>query len=901
MKIWKSLLVLLTVLTLAAAGYWVYTKYFSSSKISNLELLSQDAVFVLESQQTGDFWNELVAHPSWNIFKNYPAFQKLSSHLITLDSLTGNSGKINQLLNKNTFTVSYHPTGSENFDLLFTLQASEGTGQNLQEEITQKLPKGARLSTRSYSDQPVIEYFDEKNTRSWSFSFLGSVIVASQSSLLIEEAIRNFINPELPTYQDLIPKNQQNTKSRPTLWVSGKGLGSLLRGVGNQRESLAVRSLQNIEAVTGLEISLEEGEIRMEGPIFLQENINFTPSISANLTEIQKAISMATYSVTQFNLQSIFETQALENRAFSGKSTFLAEVQRNLVDRGFLDSFTGELYLLELEAFGGSSQNLALLARSSESQQAFDLLRNFVNSQGSQTTDFYANKEILYVGDEEFPAHLFKGKFFGFNQTFITQVDELLIFANSQQAMKLILDDYQNQNNWANEQRAPEAKKALSPTSGFSRIYLTSKIWDSWTKLANPSWSTFLQKYASAFQAFPYVSFKINQIGDERRATLILPLASTDIKEIKTETMVSLKAESKIPFNSKLIFGPQAISNYQDGTEDIIVQDQENVVYLINSAGEIVYNQKLSGPIVSDVFQIDYYKNGKLQALLATSDAIYGIDRLGNPLPNYPFRFNSEKIRHLNLVDYDNNKEYRYFLSTEQGSLYLLDKTGERLEGWNPLQIGGKTVSPPTHYRVPGKGDFMVASTESGSLFLFNRRGEKQSGSPIKLTDELSSGLVYNRTAGSAGFFLSAISSNGEIIHVNFDGEVSYRNQLIIEDKDNDFVLVPDQQEMDFVIISRNFNQIKVMNREEEELFSVRVAEGNLKYQYFDFGSGRKIIVITDPLQEFSYLYDMSGNLLTQLPPESLGKLEISYQANLGQYLIRTISGNYLTTYQLSD
>ncbi|HAS59862.1 MAG TPA: hypothetical protein DCS64_15530, partial [Algoriphagus sp.] len=284
---------------------------------------------------------------------------------------------------------------------------------------------------------------DEKNTRSWSFSFLGSVIVASQSSLLIEEAIRNFINPELPTYQDLIPKNQQNTKSRPTLWVSGKGLGSLLRGVGNQRESLAVRSLQNIEAVTGLEISLEEGEIRMEGPIFLQENINFTPSISANLTEIQKAISMATYSVTQFNLQSIFETQALENRAFSGKSTFLAEVQRNLVDRGFLDSFTGELYLLELEAFGGSSQNLALLARSSESQQAFDLLRNFVNSQGSQTTDFYANKEILYVGDEEFPAHLFKGKFFGFNQTFITQVDELLIFANSQQAMKLILDDYQ--------------------------------------------------------------------------------------------------------------------------------------------------------------------------------------------------------------------------------------------------------------------------------------------------------------------------------------------------------------------------------------------------------------------------------------------------------------------------
>jgi len=441
----------------------------------------------------------------------------------------------------------------------------------------------------------------------------------------------------------------------------------------------------------------------------------------------------------------------------------------------------------------------------------------------------------------------------------------------------------------------------LSPTSGFSRIYLTDHIWDTWTKKANPSWSSFLQKYSEAFRSFPWVSFKINQLQDRTEATLSFPYDGQSKPTIETTDAISLQPSNRISFDQRLTYGPKSIINYQDNTEDLLVQDQNNVLHLINSAGQEVYSVPLSGPVVSDAFQIDYYKNSKLQVLVATADRIYGIDRLGSSLPGYPFGVNNENINHLNLVDYSNSKDYRYFISTEAGNLFLLDKTGEKLEGWDPNRIGAKAIGAPAHYRVPGKGDYMVALSENGKLQLFNRRGESQSGSSVKLGESFNTGLIAWSDPKSRSTQLVGITKNGEVIHSNFNGEIGYRNQLVKNDRDSEFLLVADQKQNDFVFISRQFNEVSVLDRNEKPLFSTRVSDENLIYQYFDFGSDRQLLAITDLNQGFCYLHDLNGNLQTTMPLESTGPIQITYQSSLGQYLIRTVSGSTLTEFQLAD
>jgi hypothetical protein len=124
---------------------------------------------------------------------------------------------------------------------------------------------------------------------------------------------------------------------------------------------------------------------------------------------------------------------------------------------------------------------------------------------------------------------------------------------------------------------------------------------------------------------------------------------------------------------------------------------------------------------------------------------------------------------------------------------------------------------------------------------------------------------------------------------------------LIKEDKDHDFQLVQNPNQTGFVFVSRQYNQVTVLDSSEKPLFSAKHSDKNLIYQYFDFGSNRQIFALTDLEQEFCYLYDLQGKLLTVTPLESKGKIQITYQPTLDQFLIRTIRGDKLIEFQLAN
>lgn len=886
---------------MVAGGYWVYKSFFSSRRVNSLEVISQNAVLVFESHQAANTWNELVANPSWQILKTLPVFQKISDQLITLDSLNGDSGKISKIINGQQVTLSLHSTGIDTFDLLYTINLNPDKAEDIIEEIKTKIPAGARFQVRSYSDQEILEYYNSSNERLWNIALIGHLAVVSPSSFLVEEAIRFYVNSDQQSFYALAESVTYTDESLGRLLISGKGLASMLKGLKNNREGNQIAALESLSGGVSLDLLLEDNQITFKGTTVYNEPVNFTPSIQANLPAIEAAVPNRTTAVTQYNMESIFETQKIVNRSFTARATFSGEIQRRLLDRGFLDSFTGELYLIDLENSGGAENNIALLARSTDPEQSIALLKAFQNTEQKDQVDYYDSHEILFIPEENFPAHLFNGKFMGFQQTFVTAHEDIILFANTQQAMKLVLDDIRQGSTWATSSRAPDAKKDLSPSSGFSQLYLTDKIWDSWVSKANPSWSSFLQKYSGAFQSFQWITFKVNQVQEKKEATLTLHFDGEAEPQIDTSEAISLDASNRVSFNYPLIYGPKAIINYEDNTEDILVQDENNILHLINSAGKEVYSVSLEGKVVSDAYQIDYFKNGKLQLLLATPNKIYGIDRLGNSLENYPVDLGGDRIEQLNLADYDQTKDYRLFVSSAEGNLFLLDKTGKQLEGWNPLKVGEKIIGTPNHYRVPGKGDYMVALSETGKLLILNRRGEKQPGYNVKFGDSFSSGIIAWRDPRSRSTQLVGVTSNGEVIRSNFNGEISYRNQLVKNDRDTDFQLVPDQNQNDFLIISRQYNQVNVLDRNENSLFTTRISDEPLLYQFFDFGSKRQFVAITDLAQNFCYLYDLKGNLATTIPLESSGPIQISYQAAKGQYLIRTRSGSKLTEFELAD
>ena len=892
---------MLSLILLVGSGVWIYKTYFSLRKINNLELISQDAIFVLESYKGAETWNQLAQDPVFQILTTFPAFQRFSKQLTTLDSLAGGSGKISRSISGKQVTISLHPTGIETFDLLFALNIEPENTKDLIVQIKKRLNPSTRFQSRKYSDIEIVEYFDSQNTRLWSFSILDELVLISPSSFLLEEAIRFYLSENTQSYFTAGSKKPYQQENLARLHLSGKGLSSLIKGVSQNRENPDLKALEKLNKGLILDLSLQKNKLTFEGALLSDQEANFTPSIKANLHTIEALISNRTISLTQYNLQDIFETQKLKNLAFTPKATLSGEIQRVLLDKGFFDALTGELYYLNLEDLDDATDNYAALIRTNDPTFSFDLLKAYQKTTVTEDSDFYLENEILHLLDEEFPAHLFAGKFMGFEQTFATVSGEVLIFTNSQQAMKIILDDHAIGNTWQKFPKNLTAKNSLNPNTGFSKIILLDQIWDKWTQTANPAWSSFLQKYASSFRSFPLISLNIHQVNQETDASLTIHYRPEPLPLDSDPDIILLQPSKSISFASQIQYGPRSILNFLDQTEDVLIQDIENKLHLINSGGEKVFSYQLNAPIISDVFQVDYYKNGKLQILVATDSKIYGIDRLGNPLPGYPIDLADEQITHLNLLDYSNEKDYRYFISTAKGNLYLLDKVGKQLDGWNPLPIGEKTIAPPTHIRVPGKGDVLLAQTEAGQFHLFSRRGEKLAGSPFSLGSNVNSPLLFKYEPTTKKSYLVGITSLGEIINSDLEGQISYRNQLIKEDKDLDFQLVQNPNQTGFVFVSRQYNLVTVLDSSEKPLFSAKHSDKNLIYQYFDFGSNRQIFALTDLEQEFCYLYDLQGKLMTATPLESNGKIQITYQPTLDQFLIRTIRGDKLIEFQLAN
>lgn len=893
-------MVLATILLITWGGYWLYQSYFSGRNINSLKLIHPDAILVFESSQADQTWNELVNQPVWEILSQLPAFSRTADQLVTLDSLTGSSGQVSRTLRNKQVTVSYHANSIDSFDLLFTVNFGASSPGDFLEEIKQRVPKNIRIQTRKYTDMDVTEFFGSDNTRKWTVTILGNVILASSSSFIVEEAIRLYISTDQNSLAVRLDDHLNSESKSGRLIFSANGISRLLAGISTDRENNVIQELAVNSSLFALDLSFEQGQLSFRGPAILDQKYNFTPSIRANFQEFEQLISTRTQALTQINLNGIFESQKLQNAAFTPKSTISGEIQNRLTDRGFLDIFSGEFYHLSLEDMGNQQDNRVLLARVLDPDQALAFLKEFRNSIDLNQADFYRDSEILFFPEEELPAHLFNGKFIGFPQTHISVVGEVLIMANSAAGMKMVLDDFATGNTWANAPETSAENQAVNPAAGYSKTVFLDKIWEKWEKTSNSSWSPFLQIHASIFKSFPFFSLRINHINGQPEATLTIPYQATGESPAKETNGLSLIPANTFTLSEDIVYGPKAIVNFNDRTDDMVVQDKNHVLHLLNSTGETVYSVQLSGPVISEAFQIDYFKNGKLQLLLATEENIYAIDRLGSPLAGFPIKMN-ERISHLNLVDYDNNRDYRYFLATESGNLYLLDRNGNRLDGWNPLVFGERSSLAPRHIRVPGKGDFMLAQSVGGKVFFYNRRGEEQAGSPLILGENFNEPIIITSSSSGNSLAIHAISQTGELVHANFNGEITYRTQLVKAETDDSFQLIPDQSGLSELILSRQYAKTVILDERENELFVLPLSGSQLWFGYFDFGSTRKILAVSDLEQGFGYLYDLRGKMLTATPLESEGPIQISHQATQGQYVIRTVIGSRILEYLMPE
>ena len=362
----------------------------------------------------------------------------------------------------------------------------------------------------------------------------------------------------------------------------------------------------------------------------------------------------------------------------------------------------------------------------------------------------------------------------------------------------------------------------------------------------------------------------------------------------------SLQSEISVDFDHMITSKPKVVTNHTNNGKEIMVQDSTNKVYLLSSNFDIQWVDSLPGQLTSPIHQVDYYKNGKLQYLFATGNLVNLIDRKGKTTADYPIDLGDVSVNTLNVIDYNKTKKYRWALSSSKGDMYLLDKQGKQLNKWAPHRKKYRTQRGLRHTRILGK-DLILVCLEEGIIDIFNRQGNSYPGFPLNFEKDIDDQYILRPGTSFNKSSATFVARDGEILSVNLRGKFLRREQLVHGSKNSVYGMVKDVSSDKFLISVIDDRSIILLDSDGEKKFEKNyINNGDLLLQYYHFGPGNERVIVTDQLQEFSYLYDGKGNLINSIPIENSFPVSVLYSRSKNEIQLFACFQNRLDKYRFS-
>jgi len=312
----------------------------------------------------------------------------------------------------------------------------------------------------------------------------------------------------------------------------------------------------------------------------------------------------------------------------------------------------------------------------------------------------------------------------------------------------------------------------------------------------------------------------------------------------------------QVKLDTAISKGPYLVKDHNTGNYNTIIFDHHNLMYMIDPMGQILWTKQLSDPVISDLIQIDFYRNNKLQYLFNSRNRIYLVDLKGQDVAGYPIKLDVPDTNGLAVFADANTKNYRIFLASEDNRVYSFSKIGDKVKGWRSPKLPEK-MSLPVKRLVVNNRDYIVMALDNGNVLMTDRKGKTRLTIKKSFTNSLRSDFYRNMT-NSRGIMITT-DINGDLIYIPKTGGIQstkfgeFTNEpwFLYEDMDGD-------RNHDFVFFDQT--DLIVFNRLKDTLMHHRFETGiNSKPQILELDSGEKLLGISDHNTNRVYLFNIKG------------------------------------------
>ena len=848
------------------------------------------ACFVIETGDLQSFINSLTTGKGlFGEVANISHFEGFNKSLKYFSALI-NKEAIKKIINGNKTVLSFHPSGTGNLKTLFSMTLSPEIRIRQVKEIF-RLSGVKSIIERDVNGKPLLELTFLFNSRSDTayISINSGLLICSSSGELINKAlIQTGMEKDVRSEPGFSRVLLASGKNEDKIFIIFNNLPDIIKPLLGNDFKFFAENISRFAGSAGGDIYFNQDGLVLSGFAESVDSMEFIYKFKSVIPG-----PFHTYRVLPSSTV-LFETIVV--------SAFLTEKSAS----GTISTGTFALAMRLKEYFGEEVTRAFIDIRESlpiENTLIIYELKNRVQAEQIFLEEFGTgnaeNDLIFFQPDDQVKIPVYKTPFKGLisillpgfapdiDDSCVAFYDNFMITGSSSNTISRFLYDNLLNKTLANDLIYRDFESTLPSRAVYffycvpGRItdYMSEFLSDELNKAIISNKNSINKIQAAGYQFAPSNGMIYNSLSvrfkDEAR------------EESKTEWETLLDTTASIK--------PFFFTNHINGAKEIFIQDLKNNVYLINSAGRVLWKVILNERINGTVYMIDFFRNGKYQLLFAGKNNLHLLDRNGNYVGRYPVRLRSPATNSLALFDYDNNRDYRLLIAGEDKLIYSYDKNGSIVKGWKPFKIAGFVRSEISYFRVSGK-DYLVASDES-SLYFLDRRGNIRLN--LKEPVTRAAGSAMRLIPGSEPSIVCS-SPDGTIQYIYFNGSVNKFNLKKFSGNHSFDILDIDGDGFgEYVFIDEGI--LYLYDHNKTEMFTRKFGSGELGGPInFIFSASDRKIGVFDNAKKLIYLIDKNGDTMTGFPLRgasmfSIGKLS----ENSGWNLIVGGTDRFLYNYKI--
>lgn len=879
-----SILVLLTIII---AGFQ-YIRNQKQFEANSLDAVPINTEFIFQCNSISGLYSSL--NDTEGIYSDIKQLKFLKKYVKLFK-------KIDTILKRNNvsidvdkeITVATKLVGKENVDFLFIIKLDNAKELKSIKEIVNISFSNQVYKKKKYSGEDILIY--EVDGAKYHVAYVDGLMLMSCSSLIIEDAIRqkgaktNLLS--LTSFQDIYKTMDKNSDAR--IFINNSNCSSIVRLLGNEKYSGFFSRMKNWGDWTGLDVDIDKSGLLLNGFSSSSNNKFELYDVLANQTSVETTLleaipsGVANFSILSLSNKSKYREDIVKYRGKLGRVNVFRRALLDLNDKfnckfedNFYSFFAGEAALLSqsVNSIDINANKISVVKTIGEDKVSTTMHEMYKSraEKEKKSLSYYAtnvniDRDLSYTIYElpcnDIPYRVLGDLFYEAPSRYCVIVNNNLVFGGSIKILseylhalslnKFIIDDAQYK----------ESSKRFSDKGNFMFYANTVSSFSYLKHYLKDNIKRKFQSNEDFSKRFYSIGFQIASANSMVYNNLFVLYSEEMVQKPKTEWESGLDAN--------VVIKPAVVKNHSTQETEIIVQDENNNIYLINSLGRILWKLPLEGRINSEIYQVDKYRNEKLQYLFSTNNRIYLIDRNGNNVERFPVRLKSPTIHGITVFDYDKNRNYRIFVPSEDKNIYLYNLEGNIQKGWNFKGAENTIESKVNHYRV-GSNDYIVFK-DKFKIYILDRRGGKRANTTkyLKLSNNEP---VFVETKES---YLIVSDLSASIYKVEFNGNISnignYKNispqhLFTSSDLDNDGT-------QEYIFADKG--KLEVYSG-EDKIFDTKV-DGQIKStpSIYTFSSTNKLIGFVDSDNYKAYLVNKNGTNYSGFPVTANNPFSITF------------------------